>query len=55
MFKGVGLTGGAAMMNGVIIIIVWFKGFEELLAHFLALRVSPTSTSLKNQHCCHFS
>lgn len=45
MFKGAGLAGRAAVMNGVIMIIAWFKGFEELLAHFLVLRVSPTSTS----------
>jgi len=33
------------MMNGVIMVIAWFKGFGELLARFLAVRVSPTSTS----------
>jgi len=43
------------MMNGVIMIIAWFKGFEELLAHFLALVESYPSTSYKNQHCCHSS
>lgn len=33
------------MINGVIMIIAWFKEFKELLAHFSTLRVSPTSTS----------
>lgn len=44
MFKVVALVGGVAMMDGVMI-ITWLKGFEELLAHFLALSVSPTSIS----------
>lgn len=33
------------MINGVIMIIAWFKEFKELLAHFSTLRVSPTRTS----------